>query len=367
MKNLSIITIALFCLKGIDVSAQMYVPNGTAGISPTIAGNNNVGIGTTNAPAFKFHVKTGIANDGIRIEQSTAGGATLGLYHSGFSATTYKGHNWAIISTDGSNSQKAGRLLFYDYSATVGQRERMIIDSLGNVGIGVPSTYQYKPGERLHVHDGSIKLTGTDPVHGAPNIFWGGTHNVSTEGEWALEYNTNLYGYAGLNFWRPNGSHDGTGAVQSTQNNILFLGNNNRVGIRTNNTTKADFTVYGNMLIGDPGYVNTNTAHPYGLYVQSGILTSKLKVANVNSADWADFVFAPDYKLQPLDSVNAFIQTNRHLPGVPSAEQVEQDGVDVVQMDAILLQQIEELWLHMIRLQGELDAAKAELAEQKEK
>lgn len=362
MKKVILLAVTLICHATAEINAQMYVPNGTAGIFPTLSGNTNVGIGTTNAPSFKFHVKTGNPNDGIRIEQTGNTGATLGLYHA---SSTYKGHNWAIISTANNNSQKAGKLLFYDYSATVGLRERMVIDSMGDVGIGLSAAWQFNPGERLHVHDGSIKLTGVDPVHGSPNIFWGGTHNVSTEGEWALEYNTNLYGYAGLNFWRPNGSHDGSGVVQSTVNNILFLGNNNRVGIRTNNTTKADMTVFGTMLVGDPAVVNTNTPYPYGLYVQTGILTSKLRVANVNSADWADFVFAPEYRLQPLDSVNTFIQANQHLPGVPSATEVEQNGVDMVQMDAILLKQIEELWLHMIRIQEELDATKAELEEAK--
>jgi hypothetical protein len=366
MKKILITAGSVLLLFSPELHAQLYVPTG----SPlTYGAGTRVGVGPgITTPTNMLHIKTTSPNDGLKIEQvgntGTTGSAALHLWHSN---ATYSGHNWSLLSTNNGNTQGAGKLLFYDYSAPVGSNLRMLIDASGYVGIGLSTPWLANPKARLHVNDGSIKLTGTDPVHGATNIFWGGTHNVSTDGEWALEYNTNLYGYAGLNFWRPNGSHDGTGAVQATQNNILFLGNNNRVGIRTNNTTKADFTVYGNMLIGDPGYVNTNTAHPYGLYVQHGILTSKLKVANVNSADWADFVFAPDYKLQPLDSVNAFIQTNRHLPGVPSAEQVEQDGVDVVAMDAILLQQIEELWLHMIRLQAELDATKAELEETKEK
>lgn len=69
---------------------------------------------------------------------------------------------------------------------------------------------------------------------------------------------------------------------------------------------------------------------------------------------WADRVFLPTYRLQSLAQVEQFIQKNGHLPGVPSAETVTREGVDLGQMNALLLQKIEELTLHVIRLEKQI-------------
>lgn len=77
---------------------------------------------------------------------------------------------------------------------------------------------------------------------------------------------------------------------------------------------------------------------------------------------WPDYVFAKNYNLTPLDSVANFIEQNSHLPNVPSAKQVEEDGINLAQMDAVLLQKIEELTLYNIQLYKQLEAMKAEIA-----
>jgi len=89
----------------------------------------------------------------------------------------------------------------------------------------------------------------------------------------------------------------------------------------------------------------------YGLYVEKGILTEKVKVAIKNTSDWSDYVFAPEYKLRKLSEVESFIKAHGHLPGVPSAEQVVNEGVDMAKMDATLLQKIEELTLYVVELE----------------
>jgi hypothetical protein len=99
-----------------------------------------------------------------------------------------------------------------------------------------------------------------------------------------------------------------------------------------------------------------NTTAKYGLYVADGILAEQVKVALKNSADWSDFVFAPNYKLMPLPQLSTYIRKNKHLPDVPSAEKVVQQGIDVAKMDALLLQKIEELTLYIIELEARLKA-----------
>ena len=78
-------------------------------------------------------------------------------------------------------------------------------------------------------------------------------------------------------------------------------------------------------------------------------MAEKVKVAVKTTADWSDFVFDKTYKLTPLSNVEKFINENHHLPNIPSAENVVENGVNLVEMDAKLLQKIEELTLYIIQ------------------
>lgn len=106
------------------------------------------------------------------------------------------------------------------------------------------------------------------------------------------------------------------------------------------------------------GAVTTPTN--YLLAVEKGIITDRIKVALHTGNDWSDHVFKPGYALMSLEQVAAFIKEHGHLPGVPSAKQMVEQGLDVVKTDAMLLEKIEELTLHMIRMKGELNELKSE-------
>ncbi len=94
----------------------------------------------------------------------------------------------------------------------------------------------------------------------------------------------------------------------------------------------------------------------YKLYVADGILTEKVKVAVKSTSDWSDRVFESGYRLRGLGEVEAFVHKNGHLPGVPSADEVVKEGVDVGQMQAKLLEKVEELTLYVIELKKHNDA-----------
>ena len=98
----------------------------------------------------------------------------------------------------------------------------------------------------------------------------------------------------------------------------------------------------------------------YKLYVLGGILTEKIKCGVNGTGNWSDFVFKKDYKLRSLSEVEKFINKNGHLPEIPSAEEVVKNGIDVAEMDAKLLQKIEELTLYMIEMKKEVEALKQE-------
>ncbi|MBK6330630.1 MAG: hypothetical protein IPF62_08980 [Bacteroidetes bacterium] len=114
--------------------------------------------------------------------------------------------------------------------------------------------------------------------------------------------------------------------------------------------------------IGDKVVIGTVASTPgiYKLYVQDGILTERVKVAVDGTANWADYVFAPDYKLMPLEEVEAFVKENKHLPNVPSAEKMVETGIDVATVDAKLMEKIEELTLYMIEMKKEINTLKSE-------
>lgn len=134
------------------------------------------------------------------------------------------------------------------------------------------------------------------------------------------------------------------------------------------NLTRMRIDENGKVAIGGSFFVssnNTPTPGNYKLYVQDGILTEKVRVAVKNTTDWADYVFKKDYKLMPVSQLNSYIAANNHLPGVPSAEEVVNKGIDLQQMDATLLKKVEELTLYMLQQQKEIDGLKAQLAEKK--
>ena len=150
---------------------------------------------------------------------------------------------------------------------------------------------------------------------------------------------------------------------------IRILGSTNMIfdtGSNPNNGRAFKFTTgWTNLMkIEDNGRVsigNISTPSGYKLYVDDGILTERVKVATVGSGDWADYVFEEDYDLNSTKEVEMFVKENKHLPNVPSAKEVSEKGVDMVEMDATLLRQIEELWLHVIELNKENDSLKAKV------
>ena len=73
----------------------------------------------------------------------------------------------------------------------------------------------------------------------------------------------------------------------------------------------------------------------------------KVELSGDGTGDWPDYVFNSTYQLRPLAEVEAFIKTNSHLPEIPSAEEVANEGIDLAEMDASLLKKIEELTLYL--------------------
>lgn len=115
------------------------------------------------------------------------------------------------------------------------------------------------------------------------------------------------------------------------------------------------------------GENDLKTPAGYRLFVEEGILTEKVKVAVKTTSNWADFVFNEDYKLMPLNEVESFLLKNKHLPNVPSAIEMVEYGLDVAQMDAKLLEKVEELTLYIIAQNKQIEELKAAVSTLMEK
>lgn len=97
----------------------------------------------------------------------------------------------------------------------------------------------------------------------------------------------------------------------------------------------------------------------YKLSVDGKIIAEELRIQNsVDWIPWPDYVFAKEYKLRNLKQVEDFINKNSHLPEVPSAEEVKENGIEVGDMQRTLLKKIEELTLYIIDQQKQIDELK---------
>ncbi|MES2518981.1 MAG: hypothetical protein V4585_12785 [Bacteroidota bacterium] len=107
--------------------------------------------------------------------------------------------------------------------------------------------------------------------------------------------------------------------------------------------------------------ISIPTGSNYKLAVGGGILTEKIRVATNGTTFWADYVFEPSFKLKTLKEVENYIKENKHLPDVPSTAEVSQNGIDLAQTQAILLQKIEELTLYVIKQDKEIQRLKRKI------
>ncbi len=286
-------------------------------------------------------------------------GVSMTAYNTSYTSSGIFEAGAGVLSAGGAGGMNIGTNANYQMSLWTNNTKRVTVDNAGLVGIAdatptcrldvtASSHFAGMVSQFKTSSDYAIFMTLATPV---------GSYNALTKAnDNGIFFDNGTSGNSPANGlviapW----NHDANGV------GIRIDGATGNVGIGTNNAT-ATLTVKGNALIGDPASVTLPTG--YKLYVQSGILTEKVKVALINTSDWSDYVFARDYKLKPLSEVASFVEQNKHLPGVPSAQElVDQGGFDLGKMDAKLLEKIEELTLYVI----ELNKQNKELTERLEK
>lgn len=133
----------------------------------------------------------------------------------------------------------------------------------------------------------------------------------------------------------------------------------NNVGLLTISSANWQYPVFsarenGKVFMGVNGYnyllPSCSDCNNYRLFVKDGIRTERIKIDVASANGWADYVFKKDYKLPTLEDVEKHISEKGHLPNVPSADEVVKNGINVGEMNAKLLEKIEELTLYSIEL-----------------
>ncbi|MEH6681041.1 MAG: hypothetical protein V7724_10870 [Sediminicola sp.] len=171
-------------------------------------------------------------------------------------------------------------------------------------------------------------------------------------------------GYIGFNAFRANNDtkdhyqgenkYTNKGVIEGSNQGFRFL-YRNRIGADSDGFHPLPelmrLTNSGNLGIGttDPG--------SYRLAVNGKIRAKEIKV----EAEWADYVFFQDYPLPTLREVEEHIQKNGHLINIPSATEVKDSGIELGNMNRLLLEKIEELTLYILMQEKRLGTVEAEL------
>jgi hypothetical protein len=299
---LSILSILLLGVTS-SFAQSLYTPSGTVGSSTT----TNVGIGTSSP------------------------GSTLHLFGSGNSNSPYLLIDWAPSSGTPSHNIS------------------------GEWGIKIGTAGKLYTNRTPACGSGTFRIKGNE-TNGNTISFWSSLINFGIAPSTCNGDQAGTFNFGGGNVW-----------VRDT---LVISSYNTSSGPKFLVPSGYRFAVNGSALfkdkviIGDYSSFTKGFPASYNLYVAGGILTEKVRVAVKTSSDWADYVFANDYKLMPLQEVENFVKQNNHLPNVPSAQEVVDQGIDIAKMDAKLLEKIEELTLYIIEQNKKIEAQGKILQEQ---
>lgn len=345
---------------------RQYTQGMTARDALVIDSNGNVGIGTTG-PTFKLHV----AGSGFAQLNPDDGSLELASGNDNYSFIDFRGN--ANLAADFRGRIGYGDGVGFDFMGA-GALAMRITDS-GNVGIGTSNPSLgggFTPKLQLSGPYAAMALEG-----GASGKKWG----LGIDSNGALDIFESSAGYSGR-LLITNSGNVGIGST-SPQEKLVVGGNillnpadkylkifANTEGVdsivfaRSDNSHQASIatTAFGKSILfkvgggeivrfRNDGNVGIGTTNPTHKLTVNGQVKAKGFLAD--TSNWADFVFEPGYPLAPLAEVEAHIRDKGHLPGIPSAVEVKEQGVDLMAMQVKLLQKVEELTLHLIRMEKE--------------
>lgn len=201
----------------------------------------------------------------------------------------------------------------------------------GNVGIGTSS-----PVAKLEVNGSSMKIGGS---HTQTSLRIEATDE---SGAPAKAVGIELHGYEGRS--------KGIYITDKNSDHKWFIGegyNYQGIGIGYSTSDQMEYGTNTKLFIGTSGNVGIGTMDPdeYKLAVKGKIRAEEIRV----ETGWADYVFTEDYTLPTLEEVEKHIMEKGHLINIPSASEIEANGIEIGQMNKLLLEKIEELTLYILQ------------------
>lgn len=247
-------------------------------------------------------------------------------------AADWSGADWSKLLTSEDINGTPNRVAKFTAPTQLGDSQ--LWDDGVNVGIATTA-----PTAKLDVN-GNTRL--------------GGNANVSNDLQ--VNGNTNLAGLLNVANSASIGANLGVSG-NATIGNSLVVTNNANVGgnlaVTASAQIGADARIDGRLIVGNP----PSTPGAHQVYVDGSIIATEVKVAL--QASWPDYVFEPGFQKPDLGAWAAFIAENKHLPGIPSAAEINlAGGFELGEMNRLLLQKIEELTLLLIDQQKQIDALK---------
>ncbi len=212
--------------------------------------------------------------------------------------------------------------------------------STGNVGIGTNT-----PSARFQIVDGSTQMslmsTGVSSGMYGTQYYAGINFEGGDKITVGKTFNPNTYGshFAIKNETRANS------ALIALAYDKVYIGGSS-AGVNA-----VSFSNDGVVNIGS-GTIPAGKGYMLG--VRGKIICEEVKVALHADWPWADYVFADDYKLTSLDSLESYIKENKHLPNISSAKEIKEEGINLGQMQNKHMEKIEELTLYIIELNKKL-------------